>query len=296
MKTYLFPILLLLICLSSANAQKPLTISDDAVKFGDTDCLGIWIDIPEVQLEKVISDWKKAIEKGTKSKALTTGNEITIFGAIITEVYEGPVNLFSLLKGQDTLVKLFVSVELKRDEFTGVDSKEHEQLKAFVKQFAKDQYVKVAKDQLSDQESKLKDLEKELSSLRKGKEKSEKDIQSANSSISQEEYKIAMVKKEMAVTEGTLDAASTELSTMADGDAKKAKQSEIKDLQKKKKDQMKDVSTSENKISKSNQEITDSNNSIKLNLEKQEVLATQINARKMEVSRFAGKLKTIESY
>jgi peptidoglycan hydrolase CwlO-like protein len=296
MKTYLLPILFLLISLSAAKAQKPLTISNDAVKFGNTECPGIWIDIPEVQLEKVRGEWKKAIEKGTKSKALTTGNEITIFGANIKEVYEGPVNLFSLLKGQDSLVKLFVSVELTRDLFPGVDSKEHAQLKAFVKQFAKDQYAKVAKDQLSDQESKLKNLEKEMSSLRKEKEKFERDIQSANSSISQEEYKIATVHKEMAVTDGSLDAASTELITIDDGSAKKAKQSEIKDLQKKQKDQMKNVNTSESKISKSKQTITDSENAITVNLAKQEELTNLINAQKTVVSRFADKLKTIESY
>jgi chromosome segregation ATPase len=296
MRTGIYIALLFFTMIFKAHAQKPLTISYDSVKFGNTLCPGIWIDIPEVQLEKVRGEWKKAIEKGTKSKSLTTGNEITLFGAMIKEIYDSPVNVFSLLKSQDSLVKLFVSVEMKRDEFTTSGSKEHEKLKAFAKQFAKDQYAKVAKDQLSEQESKLKNQEKELASMRKDKEKLEKDIQSANTSISQEEYKIATAKKEMAVTDGTLDAAGTELSTMADGDAKKAKQSEVKDLQKKKKEQMKNVSTSESKISKSKQTIADSENAITLNLAKQDEQINIINAQKIVVSRFAAKLKTIESY
>jgi hypothetical protein len=53
MKTILYSFLLLLIGLSAANAQKPLTMSNDAEKFGNTECPGIWIDIPEVKPETV---------------------------------------------------------------------------------------------------------------------------------------------------------------------------------------------------------------------------------------------------
>ncbi len=295
MKKGIFTALFLLAGLAVLYAQKPLTIETGIEKFGNTDCPGIWIDIPETNIETIRSNWVKAIEKGTKSNALKTNDEVTLFGALIKDIYEGPVNVFSKLSGRDSLVRLFVSVELSRDVFTTPDSKEHESMKSFAKNFAKDQYMKVAEDQLSKEEGKLKDFEKQLSSLRKEKEKFEKDIQGANTTISEEEYKIGSVKKEMEVTETTLDAKSTELSTMADGDLKKATQSEVKELQKKKKENMKDISTSESKISKANTLISDSKNGISANLKQQDEVSARIADQKVVVRNFTEKLKNIKS-
>ncbi len=296
MRTGIYIALLFFTMTSALQAQKPLTITDDSVKFGNTLCPGIWIDIPETKLETVRGNWIKFIEKGTKSKALVAVNEITIFGALLTDISEAPVNIFSSVEGKDSLVRLFAALELKRDEFTRINSKEHEQLKKAVKQFAKDQYVKVAEDQLSAQESTLKDLEKELSSVRKEKEKLEKGIQSANTSISEETYKIESFQKELKVTEAALDAKSTELSTMADGDAKKAVQSEVKDLQKKKKENLKDISTSENKVSKANTLIKDNKSAIEANLKQQDELGNKVSDQNLVVKKYSDKLKTIESY
>lgn len=296
MKKGIFTVIFLLAGLAALYAQKPLTIEPGSEKFGNTDCPGIWIDIPEANLETVRTNWVKAIEKGTKSNALKTGDEVTLFGALIGDIYEGPINVFSKLSGRDSIVKLFVSVELSRDVFTTPDSKEHENMKAFAKSFAKDQYVKIAEDQLSREENKLKDFEKQLASLRKEKEKLEKDIQNANTTISEENYKIGSVKKEMAVTETTLDSKSTDLSRMSDGDEKKATQSEVKDLQKKKKEQMKDISASENKITKANTLISDNKNSISANLKHQDEVSASIADQKVVVRNFTEKLKNIKSF
>lgn len=296
MRTGIYLTLLFIIGFLSANAQKPIKLTDESVQFGSTMCPGVWVDIPEVDLETIRKSWTKIVEKGTKSKAVVAGNEISIFGAIINDVSESPINIFSAVLGQDSIVRLFTALELSRDQFTEVNSKEHEQLKSILKQFAKEQYTEVAEKQLSAEESKLKDLEKELSSLRKEKEKFEKDIQSANTSISEENYKIATVQKEMAVTDATLDAKSTDLSTTNDADAKKSIKSEVKSLQKKKKSHLNDISSSENKISKSNNTIQDNNNNISVNLRKQEEISNKINSQKLEVSKYTNKLKTIESY
>ncbi|MBK6344561.1 MAG: hypothetical protein IPN08_11835 [Bacteroidales bacterium] len=296
MRTRVFLSFLFTLSMVAVYAQKPLKTTDDSVKFGNTLCPGIWIDIPEVNIETIRSSWVKTIEKGTKSKAILTGNEITIFGALLKDITEAPVNIFSAINGQDSVVRLFAALELKRDEFTVINSREHEQLKGFIKQFAKDQYIKVAEDQLSTQESKLKDLEKELSTMRKVKEKLEKEIQTANTTISEENYKISSVKKELAVTESSLDTKSTELSTMEEGEAKKAVQSEVKDMQKQKKEQLKAISNSENKTMKSKTLIQDNNNEITKNLKAQDDLNEKISIQETEVRKYADKLKTIESY
>lgn len=297
MRTRILPAILIAIFISGTSfGQKPIKITDDSLKFGNTSCPGIWVEIPEVNIEVIRNSWVKTIEKGTKSKSIVAGNEITLFGALIKDITETPVNVFSSVNGQDSLVRLFVALELSRDVFTGINSREHEQLKSFVKQFAKDQYIKVAEDQLSVQESKLKELEKELSSARKAKEKLEKEIQSANTSISEENYKISSIKKELSVTESSLDLKSTELSTMPEGEARKAVQGEVKELQKQKKNQLKAISVAENKISRAKTVISDNNNEITKNLKVQEDLVEKIGGQEAVVSKYSDKLKTIESY
>jgi len=296
MRTRVFLSLIIIFSMVTAQAQKPLKITDDSVKFGNTLCPGIWIDIPEVNIEIIRAAWIKTIEKGTKSKAIVTGQEITLFGALLKDITEAPVNIFSSIEGRDSVVRLFTALELKRDEFTLINSSEHEQLKIYVKQFAKDRYIKVAEDQLSAEESKLKNLTKELSSMRKVKEKLEKEIQSANTTISEENYKVSSTKKELAETEASLDDKSSELSTMPEGEAKKAVQTEVKDLQKQKKEQLKSISNSEIRISRSKTLIQDNDTKITQNLKDQEDLVIKTNLQEAEVKKYTDKLNTIKSY
>ncbi len=296
MKTIFYIFLLLMFGHATAIAQKPIVLTDDEVKFGNTMCPGVWVDIPEVSIDVVKSNWKKAIEKGSKSKALITANEITIFGAIYKDIAESPVNIFSSVTEKDSIIRLFAAVELSRDEFTKVGSNEHDQLKSTLKQFAKDQYAKVAKDQLSAQESILKNLEKDLASLRKEKEKLEKEIQNANTSISQETYKIATAEKEISTTRSNLESRTGEVNQMADGKEKKAAQSELKSMEKKVKDLEKANVTSDSRITKSKTVITENTAAIAINVENQEDMGVKINKQKMQVAKYADKLKTIESY
>jgi chromosome segregation ATPase len=277
-------------------AQKPIELTDDEVKFGNTMCPGVWVDIPEVSMDVVKSNWKKAIEKGSKSKALVTGNEITIFGAIYKDMTESPVNIFSSVVEKDSIVRLFTAVELSRDVFTKSGSAEHDQLKSTLKQFAKDQYVKVAKDQLSAQESTLKNMEKDLASLRKEKEKLEKEIQNANTTISEETYKIATAEKEIATTNSTLESRTGEVNQMADGKEKKSAESELKSMEKNVKNLQKSNVTSDSRITKSKTVIKENTAAIAINVENQEDMGVKINKQKMQVANYTDKLKTIESY
>lgn len=296
MKTIFYIFLIAMFGHATAIAQKPIVLTDDEVKFGNTMCPGVWVEIPEVTTEDVKSNWKKAIEKGSKSRALVKDNEITIFGAMYKELTESPVNIFSTVAEKDSIVRLFAAVELNRDEFVTAGSNEHDQLKQTLKQFAKDQYAKVAKDQLSAQESILKNMEKDLASLRKEKEKLEKEIQNANTSISQETYKIATAEKEISTTQSTLESRTGEVNQMPDGKEKKSAQSELKSMEKKVKDLQKSNVTSESKIIKSNTVITENTAAIAINVTNQEDMGVKINKQKMQVAKYAEKLQTIESY
>lgn len=296
MKTFLFAALLAMFSFSFSYAQKPIGFTDDEMKFGNTMCPGVWVDIPEVNAETIKSAWKKTLEKGSKSKALIAGNEITIFGAILKEITTNPVNIFSAIQEKDSVVKLFASVELSRDEFAGVNRPEYDRIKSLLKEFAKENYSKVAKDQLSDEEKKLKDLEKELSSLRREKEKLEKEIQSANTTISEETYKITTTEKEIVEANASYETRAPEVNSMVEGKEKKAAQSELKSLEKKIKDLQKSNVNSESKISKSHTVIKENTAAIELNLVKQDDLGLTINQQKMVVNKYTSKLNIIQSY
>ena len=287
--------LIFLTTASVAIAQKPITLSPDSVKFGSRYYPGFWLGIPEARAADVKADWIKAIEKGTKSKVTTDRNEMTLFGAIIPNFTKGSVNILSKIAEKDSLSLLFVSVETARDNFVYTNSEEYEALSKFLKKFGKTQYTATAKKQLADEETKLQDLEKELKTTRKNKEKLEKNIQSAQVKITGQNDKIKSIEQELSALDIKINNASSALSVLDEGDAKKAKKSELKSLQKTKKNLLKESNSAESTIAKANTSITDSKNAIEQNLASQQDLAEKITRQKQNVAKFQQKLKNIEA-
>lgn len=295
MKNLFLTVFALFLGMAMANAQKPIEFTEGELVFGNSKCPGVWVNIPEADFIKVKKDWKKVIEKGTKSKAIESGNEITIFGAIIKDIIGSPINIYSSVELKDSTVMLFAAVEFSRDQFAVADTPEFENLKKSLKQFAKDQYTGIVKDQLSVEDKKLKGMEKEISSLRKEKEKLEKGIESANTTISQETYKIATSQTKLSET-GTLLDQKNSSSASVEGDEKKALGKEIKSLESQKKSLEKDIASSETKISKSKTVIEENTVAVPLNQAKQDELGVQINEQKMVVAKFAQKLSNVEAF
>lgn len=277
-------------------AQRPITFSDDYKSFSNVEFPGVWVSIPEASAEIIQANWIKAIQRGTKSKPVISGQNVSLFGAIIKPIYEGPINIESSILSQDTVVMLFAGAELKRGEFITTGSNEYDRLKTFMKDFAKTEYLKVVEKQISAEESKLKDLEKDLSGSRKNKVKSEKKIQSIRATIAKENDNITAYRKQLEVTDMTIDNASSALSVMTDPEARKAKNTELKTAQKTKKGLMKKISSSENKISKANNSISDMSNDIKVNQKAQDDLNLTINKQKMVINEFQNKIRTIKTY
>lgn len=278
------------------KAQKPVTLTPDSVKIGNTGFPGFWLGIPEVKSAAVKASWIKSIEKGTKSKVKKENNDLTIFGAIIRDVYEGSVNIMSKVVDQDSLCRLFVCVETTRNKFIGKSSPEYEKLSKYLKNFGKDQYIALAKDELSVENDKLREMEKDLKTARKSKEKYEKNIQSSKTLISESKDKINNLNKEITEVTAAIDNTATLSVSAPDPDAKKAKQSELKTLEKKKKGLLKDVHTAENNISKANTAIDDHTRDIALNDETQKAINEKIKKQTLVVNRYENKLKTIKEF
>lgn len=296
MKYFLYSALFFLISISAVKAQQTITIAGDSVKFGNRYFPGFWLTVPEVKQETVKASWVKAIEKGTKSKVTTDKNEMSLFGAILPDFTKGSVNIMSKIVDQDSLTMLFVSVETARDNFISSSSDEYSKLNKYLVKYAKDQYIITAKNQLSAEQDKLKDMEKELKTSRKNKEKFEKGIQSSEVRITEQKDNITSINKELEILEIRIGNSSATLSTMEDGDAKKAKKSELKDLQKKKKNLLKDINSTNNTIAKSKTSIEDNRTDIETSMVKQKELSDNISEQKLVVAKYQQKLKNIEAY
>ncbi len=107
----------LLITGAGLNGQKPIKVLEDSVQYGNYLYPGFNVTIPEANFDKVLKNWIKTQESGTKSKVQTENGEMTIFGAIIREISASPVNIYSRLMNEDTLSRLMVSIELKKDQY-----------------------------------------------------------------------------------------------------------------------------------------------------------------------------------
>ncbi len=279
-----------------ANAQEPITLSDDYKTFGNVEFPGVWVNIPETSLETVQKNWANAISKGTKSKPVIKGQTVSLFGAMLPEIYAGPVNVESLLESQQSEVLLFAGIEVKWGELANPGSIEYEKLKTYLKSFAKVQYIEVVKTQVVQEEKNLKAIEKDISKSRKGNQKLEKKVQSTQSSVAREEDNTMSLRKQLDVANLNFDKISTHLSLATNPDAQKAARADLKKSQKEKKSILKKVASSENKISKLSSSISDVNSSLVANKRIQEGIVEQLNAQKIKVNELKRKLKTIESY
>lgn len=287
---------LLFLCVSISHAQKPITLTDDSVKFTTQYFPGIWVSIPEVKPETLETSWIKAIQKSTKSKVSKHKNELTLFGSILTDITAGNINIMSQIDNRDTVTHLFMCIETTRNTFITKTSEEYDNMRNYLTKFAKAQYIIAAKEQLSAEMDKLKKLENDLKSARKKNNRYHKNIQTSELTISKENDKISAIEKELAIMDIRIENSSTALSVMDEGEEKKVKQSELKDLQKKKSNLLKDIHSAENRISKANTTIKDKNNDIGHNDALQREMGELINQQKLVVAKFQKKLSTIEAY
>jgi len=280
------------------NAQKPITISDDTLQIGKSVLPGMSVTIPEVDYDKALKTWIRDLQSGTKSKVVTDNGEMSIFGAKIKSISSNQINVYSKIVRLDSMLQLFASFETKKDQYIERSSGEPEYAKAqdFLKEFAKNQYIEVAKGQADAEERKLKDLQKELSSLENEKSKMQKGIQSDNSTIASEKENIILMNNELNTVNTALLEQNNLLATMEEGPAKKEQAVQIKDLEKRKKKAQNSIESSQKKINKSDSGINQATGDIPRNERMQEKVREQIMQQEAVYQKYADKLKRIKSY
>jgi DNA repair exonuclease SbcCD ATPase subunit len=298
MKSHFTIAFLILIPFAGTKAQQPVVVSDDSLKIGNSLLPGLSVTIPEVNYDKTLKVWLRDLQAGTKSKVITENGEMSIFGAKIKAISPNPINIYSKLMRLDSMLQLFVSFEKKKDMYVVRASGDADYSKAqdYLKEFAKDQYIEVAKDQADAEEKKLRDLQKELSSLENEKSRMQKSIQSDNSSILSEKDNITIQNNELANVSAALIEQNNLLATMEAGPAQKEKADQIKELEKRKKKALNSIESSENKINRANSGIDKDNNDIPRNEKMQENVRQQIIQQEAVYQKYADKLKKIKAY
>ena len=292
--------LVFLVFISSIGikAQKPVLVSEDSLKIGKGRLPGLSVIIPEVNYEKTLKIWIRELESGTKSKMVTENNEMSIFGAKIKEVSPNPVNVYSKMTNLDSALKLNVSFEVKKDQYIERASGETDLIKAknYLKEFAKNQYINLAKDQADAEDKKLRDLQRELSSLEKEKSRFQKSIQSENTSIVTEKDNIAIQNNELASVSAEIIEQNKQFGSMEEGTTKKEKTDYINGLEKRRKKVQSSIESSENRINKANNEIDKANAEIPRNDKMQEQVNENIEKQQAVYQKFEDKIKNIKTY
>jgi chromosome segregation ATPase len=299
MKT-LYPIILFVLFSSTGiKAQMPILVADDSLKIGKSSMPALSVTIPEADYEKALKIWIRELQSGTKSKVAIENSEITIFGAEKKVISPTPVNIYSKLMNRDSLLQMVMSVELKKDQYVerSTTEKEYANTQKYLKEFAKEQYINVVKDQVDAEDKKLHDLQKELSSLEREKTRLQKSIQSNNNTITDEKGNIAIQKNELTIVSAALVEQNKQLGTMnSESAGYKEKTDSIKDLEKRQKKALNSVESSENKINKANNEIDKATKEIPQNEKAQQKVSDQVAEQTGVYQKYADKLAKIKSY
>ena len=297
-KSTLIICLALLIAMPALKAQKPIKVIEDSIQIGDYLYPGFNITIPEADFNNALKSWVKLQETGTKSKVQTENGAMTIFGALIKQVSAAPVNIYSRLINEDTISRLLVAIELKKDQYVEPASGDVQlsAAKDYLKEFAKSQYIEVIKSQLAAEDKTLRDLKREMSSLEKSKSRSQKTAKNKRSTVNDEQEKLLVKNNELSILSTDIIYRNNEMMAMPVGAGREASAAQIKDLEKRRKKLQKEISNGESKIQKARSDINQADRAIPRNENEQDTMRAKIDAQQAVVQTFIDKLNTVKSY
>lgn len=296
-RLYNIGFLVLILC-PGIRAQKPIYLFEDSLNMGSSRLPALSVIIPEVKSEITLTNWIKLLETGTKSKVVTESGEMSIFGALSENINTNTVNVYSRLSDQDTLVKLTVSFELKKDRYVEKTTGEAELAKArtLLFNFAREQYIELASEQLSAEDNKLRVIEKELGSLERDETGMKRSLRSAGKTIETENERLIVLRDELAATSAVIADNNRILASMKPGTEKDEKALFIKDLELKKKITLKSISNSERKISKAERTIENATGDIPKIDSNQDKTRARLYEQEALVQKYTDRLNAIKAY
>lgn len=297
-RSYLILCLALLVAAPGLFGQKPIKVLEDSVQFGNYIYPGFNVTIPEAGYDKILKDWTKTQENGTKSKVQTENGEMTIFGAIIKEVSPAPVNIYSRMMNEDTLTRLLVCIELKKDQYVEPASGDIQltAAKNYLKEFAKSQYMDFIKEELAAEEKILRSLKNELGSLESSKARNQRTAKNKRNTVNDEQEKLLVKHNELSLLSNEIINKNNEMMAMPVGAGRDAMATQVDELEKRRKKLQKEISQGENRISKAKSDIDQADRAIPRNENEQSVMKSKIDAQQAVVQSFIDKLNNVKLY
>jgi len=297
-KSTLIIALALIVATSAIDAQKPIRVLEDSIQIGNYIYPGFNVTIPEANFDNTLKSWIKLQETGTKSKVQTESGEMTIFGAIIKQISPAPVNIYSRLLNEDSLSRLLVTIELKKDLYIDPVSGDIQVTAArdYLKDFAKSQYMDVIKEQLAAEEKILRDMNKELGGLESNKARTQKTARNKRNVVNDEQDKLLVKHNELSMLSNEIIYKNNEMMAMPVGAGRDAMSAQIKELEKRRKKLQREISKGESKINKARSDINQADNSIPRNEREQGNVRARIDAQQLVVQSYIDKLNTVKQY
>ncbi len=299
MKTFLTSFAFCIVLNLTGIAQRSITVAEGPVTFRHGNTPGITLTIPEVSFKNIQDSWIKSLEKGTKSKVQIESEELSIFGANIKEIAAAPVNVYSLVKNNDTTILLAASFELKKDVYVSAENnmEEFAKAKAYMLEFAKGHYLQLAKEQLDNEERKLSKMAGELKSLENDKVRMEKMIQSNTTTIGATNDELVIQRTNLLSLNDELLSQTNQYNALEEGPAKDEKKKYIDDLEKRIKKTNKEVESGEKKIVDMQAEIDKAQNDLlPANIKNQEQLRKTVDEQQEVVKGYQAKYNGIKDF
>lgn len=168
----------------SLSAQQSIFIDESSRPFSKGNYTSFQLEIPQTHLQDIQKAWMKYIANGSKNKPALVNGEITMLGAVNSNVSPVSFNIYSMLLETTTGVKLTAWVTDNDSLYISKELGDRDlAVQKYLNDFAVAQYRIAVKLELNGENEKLKKLQNELNTLIKQQDKSTKNIEESKRSI-----------------------------------------------------------------------------------------------------------------
>lgn len=176
---------------SLAFAQKELVITESEAPMSVGVKSAYIVVIPQAKLKDVTESFKKYIKTGSKAKVIDSKTEISIIGAVNSNISALPINVFGkLTETVDGINTTFWVSEGEIFISSANSPTKSEAVKKYVRDFAVQEYRNAVQNELKAEQDKAKDAQKLLDGYIKDQKKAESNITDHKAEIASREKKI----------------------------------------------------------------------------------------------------------
>ena len=257
-------------------------------------------NVPRGVLQDVQADWSRKLQENNKLKVADINGEL-VFTGIKTEIYNDTITIYTLLIEKEDWIVMNVFVEINSVFFSPTEDKTQlsaektdNAIKAYIREFAVEQYQLAATEDLEVEQKLLAQMQDEYEKLGKENEQLEKEISNLENDIEQAERDVSSVEKEIDLKNQEILTHTTGMQSITQSADRKAAEDKKKDLDKEKDKLEKERKGYKDDISDMKSKIEKDKEYIEENTKLQEEKQTEIDAQVAEVEKAQATLDGIK--